>query len=86
MDVIRINTLEHSGPELFTRLNEAQLLHFNEPEQGLFIAETEKVIRRALEAGYQPARVCAERSISTRAQTVTTGLRPRRLTTALSQW
>lgn len=55
MDVIRINTLEHSGLELFTRLNEAQLLHFNEPEQGLFIAETEKVIRRALEAGYQPA-------------------------------
>ncbi|MCR5122470.1 MAG: RNA methyltransferase [Ruminococcus sp.] len=34
--------------------SEVQLMHYYEPEQGLFIAESPKVIRRALDAGYQP--------------------------------
>ncbi|KRM26410.1 tRNA rRNA methyltransferase (SpoU) [Limosilactobacillus panis DSM 6035] len=37
------------------RLNEAQLFHAREPQPGLFIAESPKVIERALRAGYRPA-------------------------------
>ena len=45
-----------SGPEtdIYTGLSEAALLHYFEPAPGLFIAESGKVIRRALEAGYEP--------------------------------
>ncbi|MCD8346506.1 MAG: RNA methyltransferase [Lachnospiraceae bacterium] len=43
-------------PELlpFSQLSERQLLHYNEPEMGLFVAESPNVIMRALEAGYAP--------------------------------
>lgn len=39
--------------DIYARLNEAQLLHYYEPEEGIFIAESPKVIRRALDAGYE---------------------------------
>ncbi|MBQ7780257.1 MAG: RNA methyltransferase [Clostridia bacterium] len=43
-------------PELdvYARLSEAQLLNREFPEKGLFIAESPKVIERALDAGYEP--------------------------------
>ena len=43
-------------PELsvYTQLKESQLKHIYEPEDGLFISESPKVIRRALNAGYVP--------------------------------
>lgn len=34
--------------------NEVQLLRYNEPREGIFICESGKVIRRALDAGYEP--------------------------------
>lgn len=37
----------------YANLTEPQLLHYYEPEAGLFIAESPKVISRALAAGYQ---------------------------------
>lgn len=40
--------------QLYTSLNEAQLLHYYEPNGGIFIAESPKVIERALDAGCQP--------------------------------
>ena len=44
-----------SVPELFPfrSTSEAQLLHYFEPEEGIFIAESPKVIRTGLAAGYE---------------------------------
>ena len=44
----------------YVRLNEAQLFHALEPNPGLFIAESPKVIERALRAGYRPASLLIE--------------------------
>lgn len=43
-------------PELdvYARLSEGQLLNREFPEKGMFIAESPKVIERALDAGYEP--------------------------------
>lgn len=47
---------DFDAPELdvYARLSEAQLLHYFEPQAGIFIAESPKVITRALDAGYVP--------------------------------
>ena len=52
-----------NAPELdvYARLTEAQLLNKDHPEDGLFIAESPKVIGRALEGGYQPVSVLVEK-------------------------
>ena len=44
------------APELdvYARTSEVQLLRYYEPKPGIFIAESPKVIERALNAGYQP--------------------------------
>ena len=49
-------------PELdpFARLNEPQLKHYYEPENGLFLAETPTVVERALLAGYSPVSFLTE--------------------------
>lgn len=54
MDLIRIDTLEDSRLDAYARLTEAQLRNRLEPEKGIFIAESPKVIDRALAAGMQP--------------------------------
>lgn len=53
---------EFHAPELdmYARLSEAQLFHYNEPESGFFIAESPKVIERALCAGYEPVSLLVE--------------------------
>ena len=52
------------APELdvYARLTEAQLLNKDRPEEGLFIAESPKVIGRALDAGYEPVSFLVEKS------------------------
>lgn len=47
---------DFAAPELdvYARTSEVQLLRYYEPEPGVFIAESPKVIERALHAGYQP--------------------------------
>lgn len=47
---------DFAAPELdvYARTSEVQLLRYYEPELGIFIAESPKVIERALKAGYQP--------------------------------
>lgn len=47
---------DFDAPELdaYARLSELQLLRYYEPKPGLFIGESPKVIKRALEAGYEP--------------------------------
>lgn len=61
MSVIEINDL--SLPELqpFCSTGEVQLLRYFEPELGIFIAESPKVIRTALNAGYEPLSLLLER-------------------------
>ena len=58
-----IELTDISAPELdiYARLNEAQLLHYYEPHGGLFIAESPKVIERALNAGYTPISMLVEK-------------------------
>lgn len=58
-----IEITDFTAPELdvYARLTEAQLLNRQAPEQGLFIAESPKVIDRALDAGYVPVSLLLER-------------------------
>lgn len=57
-----IEITDFSAPELdiFARLNEVQLLHYFEPQPGIFIAESPAVIERALDAGYLPLSLLIE--------------------------
>lgn len=52
--IIEITNFEFPELDVYAQLNESQLLHFNEPNPGIFIAESPKVIERALNAGYHP--------------------------------
>lgn len=61
MPVIEITSLEHPGVEVFGTLTEAQLRNRIDPERGIFIAESPKVIRVALDAGYQPLALLCEK-------------------------
>ena len=61
MAIIEISTLQEPGIEVFSTLTEAQLRMELEPEKGLFIAESPKVIRVALDAGWQPTALLCER-------------------------
>lgn len=58
-----IEITDFNTPELdiYARFTEVQLLRIYEPETGLFIAESPKVITRALDAGYVPISFLAER-------------------------
>ena len=59
---MRIAIENFHAPELdpYARLSETQLLRLNEPGRGIFIAESPKVIERALEAGCVPLSVLCE--------------------------
>lgn len=50
----QVRNLEVSALEVYAHLRENQLYHYYEPDLGIFIAESPKVIRRALDAGYEP--------------------------------
>ena len=64
MAIIEITSLQHPGAEIFSTLTEAQLRKEYEPEEGIFIAESPKVINVALNAGYKPvALMCEKRHI-----------------------
>lgn len=58
-----IEITDWNAPELdvFARLTEGQLRSRREPEKGLFIAESHKVISHALDAGYEPVSLLMER-------------------------
>ncbi len=61
MSVI-IPITDFNAPELdvYARQNEVQLLHYYEPNGGIFIAESPKVIERALDAGCVPISILVE--------------------------
>lgn len=58
-----IEITDFLAPELdvYARLTEVQLLNREFPEKGLFIAESPKVIERALNAGYEPVSCLMEK-------------------------
>lgn len=58
-----IEITDFLAPELdvYARLTENQLINRHEPEKGLFIAESPKVVERALDAGYTPVSLLLEK-------------------------
>ena len=65
MPITHITSLDHPGVQLFATLTEAQLRNRLEPDKGIFIAESPKVINVALDAGYQPlSLLCEQRHIT----------------------
>ena len=61
MNCIEITSLEDRGLEVYGTLTEAQLRNKLEPEKGIFIAESPKVINVALDAGFEPLSLLCER-------------------------
>lgn len=61
MPVIEITSLSQPGADIFGTLTEAQLRNRLEPDKGIFIAESPKVIRVAMEAGHEPLALLCER-------------------------
>lgn len=59
-EIIKLTDISVSQLDIYARLNEAQLLHYYEPDEGIFIAESPKVIERALNAGYEPISLLME--------------------------
>lgn len=60
MNIIEINDFNAPELDVYARLTENQLLNRAEPEKGLFIAESPKVIERALDAGCVPVSFLVE--------------------------
>lgn len=60
-NIIEITDFEAPELDIYARLSEGQLLNRHEPEKGLFIAESPKVIERALDAGCAPVSLLLEK-------------------------
>lgn len=60
-NIIEITDLNASELDIYARLSEVQLLHIYEPKRGLFIAESPKVIERALDSGCIPHSILVEK-------------------------
>ena len=60
-NITEISDLSSPGLDVFARLTEAQLRNRLEPKKGVFIAESAKVVRLALDAGYEPVSLLVER-------------------------
>lgn len=60
MKIIPISDLNIPELEIYNERKEVQLLHYYEPDFGLFIAESPNVILRALAAGYEPLSLLME--------------------------
>ena len=58
--IIEVKSLQEPGVEVFGTLTEAQLRNRLNAEMGIFIAESPKVIRVALQAGYEPLSLLCE--------------------------
>ena len=60
-NITEITDFEAPELDVYARLTEAQLLNREFPEKGMFIAESPKVIERALDAGYEPVSCLMEK-------------------------
>lgn len=71
MSIIEITDLNDPQLDIYARLSEGQLLHLYEPEDGIFIAESPRVIQTALDEGYEPLSFLVEdRHIHTQAKDI----------------
>ena len=61
LNVIEIKDFNAPELDIYARCTEARLLNKDHPEEGMFIAESPKVIGRALDAGYEPLSVLVEK-------------------------
>ena len=61
MNIIHVDTIDLPELDVYARLTESQLRNRLEPEKGIFIAESLKVVRIALQCGLQPLSFLAER-------------------------
>lgn len=61
LKIIEINNFQSPELDVYARYTEAQLLNKDNPVEGMFIAESPKVIGRALDAGYTPLSVLVEK-------------------------
>lgn len=61
MKIIEIQNANDPQLAVYSTLTEAQLRNKLEPEKGIFIAESPKVIRVAMQAGYEPVSMLCER-------------------------
>lgn len=59
-EIIRITSIHIPELAIYSQLSETQLLHYYEPEEGIFIAESPKVIERAMNAGCEPISMLME--------------------------
>lgn len=59
--IIKVRDLDLPELEVYARLTETQLRSRIDPEKGVFIAETAKVVELALTAGYQPLSLLMDR-------------------------
>lgn len=59
-NIIHVTDLSEEGVSVFSKLTEAQLRNRLEPEKGIFIAESPKVIDLALNEGYEPVSLLME--------------------------
>jgi len=62
MQIIEITDFNAPELDVYARLTEAQLLNRFDPTKALFIAESPKVICRALDGGYRPVSILVEKS------------------------
>ncbi len=60
-NIIEITDFQAPELDIYARLSEGQLLNRHEPEKGIFIAESPKVIERALDAGCIPISLLMEK-------------------------
>lgn len=58
--ITEITDFSAPGPDVYAKLTEAQLRNRLEPEKGIFIAESPKVIDVALRSGYEPVSILTE--------------------------
>ena len=61
MEIHQITDFNAPELDIYARCTEARLLNKDHPEEGMFIAESPKVIGRALDAGYEPLSVLVEK-------------------------
>ena len=60
-ELIEITDLSLPELDVYAGQTETQLLHYYEPDEGIFIAESPRVIKRALDKGYTPLSFLLER-------------------------
>ncbi len=60
-NIIEITNFDAPELDVYARLTENQLLNHHEPDKGMFIAESPKVVERALDAGFEPVSLLLEK-------------------------